>query len=405
MKKILLILLALVAVMALAACGETPEEKDQKQFKEYLAANDALTVEEFDSLVTESEAASIPTDLFTNIKVENIHVAISNETDSTTNIDAYIWQTENNIYLATEEAMYLNLTELELAYDEARTVMENNTSKPSEMIDAYLKDMVSQGELQVNLDLETILGVASFKIDDFEQVEKGKYVLKNSALFEKIATISGGAISSADLEAQLSQVGYTINLYTYFDGSHINGYEVSIEMTQVGVSMTMSFKLMLSFAGDILTGYSVKANIPAAGELEFTVGVKDEVLSLDAKITSYEYNTEGMPQAVVISLNASISNENITLVIKQGEVEYLNCNLNFKYTKLNEVHAFGISGSLKVVASENQDGSKGIVNIVITSGSNVNIPDAVKAMEATATNALESMGQSEVLLDVPDEIE
>ena len=97
MKKFLSILLSLVAILALAACGatETPEEKNEKQFKEYLAANDALTVEEFDALVTESEALEVPTDLFTNIKVDNIHLYGSYVTsEGSTDIEAYLWQNE-----------------------------------------------------------------------------------------------------------------------------------------------------------------------------------------------------------------------------------------------------------------------------------------------------------------------
>lgn len=293
--------------------------------------------------------------------------------------------------------MYLDLATLEEAYDQAREEMGDSTMKPSEMIDAYLEEMMATADVQITLDLETILGAATFKFEDFEQVESGKYALKNSALFEKIATISGGVITSADLEAQLTEAGYTINLYTYFDGTHINGFEASFKMTQGGMSMTMGLKIMLSFEGDVLNGYSVEANIPGAGEYEFSVSVKDEVISLNAEITAYEYSEDGMPTPVVMTINGTISQNNITLVVKQGNVEFLNCNINIVDTKLNDIHTFGINGTVKVV-NDVVDGFNNTINMTITSGNSVTIPENVKALEATATNALESMGSGDIIV-------
>lgn len=408
MRKILTILLVLISMLTLAACGETPEQKNEKQFKEFLAANDALTVEEFDALATQGDV-ELPADLFTNADIAKLHIeAVMGEDDPNSSYESviseniYVWQNESKVYLANISsenatmAYYLDLAELELLYDQAKEEVPGlENVKPSEMIDGYLEEIMASSEVEIDLDLETILSIASFKFEDFNHIEEGKYQLKNSALFNKIALLSNGEIKAADLEKQLSDAGYSLNLYTYFDGKHINGYEFSLSMTESGLTMSMGMKLMLSFDGDNLNGYSLKANIPGTGEIELSVNLNSDAISFDAKISSYNADDEsGSIIPMVITFEGRVSNENITIKAKQNNVELLNCNINFNNEKLGDVNSLSLSGSLVV---KDTTGAS-LLNINITSGDSVTIPNEVKALESSASNLLESMGSNEIIV-------
>ena len=106
MKKILSFILVFTAVFTLLGCN-LDQTSNEKAFKEYLQANKALTVEELDALVTDSEVADMPVDLFTNLKLENIFIdgnyKVENQLEET---DIYLWQNESKIYLASKPQNY-----------------------------------------------------------------------------------------------------------------------------------------------------------------------------------------------------------------------------------------------------------------------------------------------------------
>ena len=399
MKKILSFIFVFIAVLTLAACApkETPEEVNEKQFKDYLQANDALTVEEFDAMFAESEFPELPADLFTNINVENLFI----ETYGDTNSDYYIWQNASKVYFAPtiidttvdNGPYYVDLAELEAAYDEAMKESATSSLKPSEMIDAILAEMMASPEAQVTLNLETLLGAFTFKFEDFERVELGKYALKNSVLFDKIAKLSGGMITAADLEAQIASSGYSLNFYTYFDGSRINGFEFKLSMSQGGISMSMGIKLMLLFNNEQFNGISLEANIPGSGEIKLSIKVEDEKLKLDAMITGYDYTDEGMPMQITISANITISKDNITVSITQGNNELLYANLNLVLAQKEGKYTFGLNGNFRFAFDTEQTGM-----VTITSGSSVTIPSEVKALETTAENLLNKFNVNDDLV-------
>ena len=173
MKKILSFILVFTAVFTLLGCN-LDQTSNEKAFKEYLQANKALTVEELDALVTDSEVADMPVDLFTNLKLENIFIdgnyKVENQLEET---DIYLWQNESKIYLASKpqnyeaEAYYFDLSALEVLYDEARKESQSEDMKPSEMIDLYLDEVIASTAMPLDIDLETILGVVSLNFDDF----------------------------------------------------------------------------------------------------------------------------------------------------------------------------------------------------------------------------------------------
>ena len=382
MKKLLSFIFVFIALLTLASCGETPEQKNEKQFKEYLQANDAMTVDEFDALFVQDESVVMPEDLFTNLTVENIRIDVAGAGMPS----YYIWQNKNKVYFApsvttdTSGPVYIDLAELEAAYDQSRG---ESTLKPSEMIDAVLEGMNSDPTAQVTLNLETILGALSFKFEDFEMVEVGKYALKNSALCEKIASLSGGVITSAELEAQLASSGYTLNFYTYFNGSIINGFEFNLSMTQGGVSMSMGFKLMLLFNKDQFSGISLEANIPGTMDIKLSIKLENESLLIVADITTYEANEQGIPMPINISASITITKENISLSVLQDKNELLFANINLVLTESTGKYTFGLNGAIRYAMSAENTGS-----FTITSGSSVSIPTEVKALETSATNLM-----------------
>lgn len=403
MKKILSILFTLVLFLSLAACAggsnktpeETPEEKSERAFSEYMAANDGMTVEEFDEAFAEASNVEMPADLFTTLKLENISVdATATTQDGTQNVNLFAWQTENKIYLAAKEettidAFYIDLDALEVLYDENKGNVETEL-KPSEAIDQAIAQALEEQGVTATINLETILGALTFKAEDFDLVEVGKFALKNEALFGKIATVSGGMITAADLQAQLAESGMSLNLYIYFDNNHVTGYELSLVMAQEGMTMTMSAKISLTYNEDVITGIGIDLAMPGT-TVDFDMNSTEDAVSFSLNLSSM---ADG--NIMVISATATISEDNIKVNIKQGTQVLFDCNLNLDYQKVNNVHTFGVNGTLSFNAPyESETGTTYMpVNLVIKSGSNAVIPADVKAEEANAEDLMEIIANS-----------
>ena len=390
MKKILSFILVFTAVFTLLGCN-LDQTSNEKAFKEYLQANKALTVEELDALVTDSEVADMPVDLFTNLKLENIFIdgnyKVENQLEET---DIYLWQNESKIYLASKpqnyeaEAYYFDLSALEVLYDEARKESQSEDMKPSEMIDLYLDEVIASTAMPLDIDLETILGVVSLNFDDFTSKDTGEYVLKNEVLFEKIAILSGMPDGGTELEKQFEEMGIDFSFTLYFDGKNLTGYVLNI-FSEIE-NQSINFKINLLYEDVTLIGYSIVIDLAEEGKLELSVKFIDETLTLDAKITS---NNVTLPS----SLSISISKNKFFISMKENDIEELKCDLELINNKLGDITSFGIKGSIKVV-----DSTDGIIysalDINITSGDAVIIPDYIKELESIALNGIDELSQN-----------
>lgn len=392
MKKILSFILVFTAVFTLLGCN-LDQTSNEKAFKEYLQANKALTVEELDALVTDSEVADMPVDLFTNLKLENIFIdgnyKVKNQLEET---DIYLWQNESKIYLASKPqnyeaeavAYYFDLSALEVLYDEARKESQSEDMKPSEMIDLYLDEVIASTAMPLDIDLETILGVVSLNFDDFTSKDTGEYVLKNEVLFEKIAILSGMPDGGTELEKQFEEMGIDFSFTLYFDGKNLTGYVLNI-FSEIE-NQSINFKINLLYEDVTLIGYSIVIDLAEEGKLELSVKFIDETLTLDAKITS---NNVTLPS----SLSISISKNKFFISMKENDIEELKCDLELINNKLGDITSFGIKGSIKVV-----DSTDGIIysalDINITSGDAVIIPDYIKELESIALNGIDELSQN-----------
>lgn len=392
MKKILSFILVFTAVFTLLGCN-LDQISNEKAFKEYLQANKALTVEELDALVTDSEVADMPVDLFTNLKLENIYIdgnyKVENQLEET---DIYLWQNESKIYLASKPqnyeaeavAYYFDLSALEVLYDEARKESQSEDMKPSEMIDLYLDEVIASTAMPLDIDLETILGVVSLNFDDFTSKDTGEYVLKNEVLFEKIAILSGMPDGGTELEKQFEEMGIDFSFTLYFDGKNLTGYVLNI-FSEIE-NQSINFKINLLYEDVTLIGYSIVIDLAEEGKLELSVKFIDETLTLDAKITS---NNVTLPS----SLSISISKNKFFISMKENDIEELKCDLELINNKLGDITSFGIKGSIKVV-----DSTDGIIysalDINITSGDAVIIPDYIKELESIALNGIDELSQN-----------
>lgn len=392
MKKILSFILVFTAVFTLLGCN-LDQTSNEKAFKEYLQANKALTVEELDALVTDSEVADMPVDLFTNLKLENIFIdgnyKVENQLEET---DIYLWQNESKIYLASKPqnyeaeavAYYFDLSALEVLYDEARKESQSEDMKPSEMIDLYLDEVIASTAMPLDIDLETILGVVSLNFDDFTSKDTGEYVLKNEVLFEKIAILSGMPDGGTELEKQFEEMGIDFSFTLYFDGKNLTGYVLNI-FSEIE-NQSINFKINLLYEDVTLIGYSIVIDLAEEGKLELSVKFIDETLTLDAKITS---NNVTLPS----SLSISISKNKFFISMKENDIEELKCDLELINNKLGDITSFGIKGSIKVV-----DSTDGIIysalDINITSGDAVIIPDYIKELESIALNGIDELSQN-----------
>lgn len=391
MKKILSFILVFTAVFTLLGCN-LDQTSNEKAFKEYLQANKALTVEELDALVTDSEVADMPVDLFTNLKLENIFIdgnyKVENQLEET---DIYLWQNESKIYLASKPqnyeaeavAYYFDLSALEVLYDEARKESQSEDMKPSEMIDLYLDEVIASTAMPLDIDLETILGVVSLNFDDFTSKDTGEYVLKNEVLFEKIAILSGMPDGGTELEKQFEEMGIDFSFTLYFDGKNLTGYVLNI-FSEIE-NQSINFKINLLYEDVTLIGYSIVIDLAEEGKLELSVKFIDETLTLDAKITS---NNVTLPS----SLSISISKNKFFISMKENDIEELKCDLELINNKLGDITSFGIKGSIKVV-----DSTDGIIysalDINIISGDAVIIPDYIKELESIALNGIDELSK------------
>lgn len=253
--------------------------------------------------------------------------------------------------------------------------------KPSEIIDSMLEE--SLAESGIDLDLEKLLEIINVTYDDFEMVELGKYSIKEDVLIEKLAKIMTEEVSTSELKELIKASGYKFSVYVYFDGEHINGFESSIKVAQSGLTLTMGFKFMLNYVNGVINGISIEANIPMSADIKAEFKNEEGEFKFDINVLAYQ-TTEGLGSGN-ITVKGAISSSKLELVCTSNNVELINCKLNVATTdsKIN------LSGTVKIV-NDIVDNKYNYITMNITSGSQVNIPSNVKALESTAINGLEA---------------
>ena len=213
-------------------------------------------------------------------------------------------------------------------------------------------------------------------------VELGKYAIKEDVIIEKLAKIMTEEVSVSELKELLKSSGYSLNAYLYFDGEHINGFESVIAISQSGITLKMGFKLMLNYVDGVINGITIEANVPMSFEIKAEFKNEDNAFKFDIDILTYQTSEDFAGGS--INVKGSISNSKIELLCTSNNVELVNFNLNIAVTDSK----ICLSGTVKIV-NDIVDNKYNYMTMNITSGSQVVIPNNVKALESTATNVLE----------------
>lgn len=415
MKKLLTLLLTMVAVFALVSCGgDDNEEEKRMTFEDYLAQNDAMTVEEFDEEFTPEEKVEIPADLPSNLSLYNTHIDIKqdnlDEESEDNSAYMYLWQNSKKLHIYGDAEgdiinYYLDLSEVEVMYDDAISSDEFKEAskyldkKPSELANELL-DLLEEeiGLVGVDLSLEKVFTTLDFKYEDFTEINSEKYQLNNSALYAKASSLTNGLIPVEQFEAMVTQSQITYNIYVLFDGYHVTGIELDLASPLMEIEGTVTLKVGFGYAEDKLNSLSIEANVPDVSNIICRISYSDETISVYAKTAvTYSYNDE--KQTETQEITASYGKNNIKVITKQNDLELANIDLTIVDQRIDDTHLFTINGKLKGSnCSYAEDGSLQInstMTITITSGNSVVIPAEIKALESQSINALASNDQVE----------
>lgn len=373
MKKFLSFILSFVVLFALTSCfGDIKEEelkKNQEEFNTYLETYKTPTVADIDAMVTSDEMPELPTDFFSNIALKNLSATGTIKSAGVSqNISLYVWQNEGKLFVSPQDEVvgYIDLVELEAAYDQSRQETDFSSVKPSEMIDATL------AQSEVPFTLEELLKIISFESKDFTIVEKGKFCLKNDVILAKLNAFFGEEISKEDFD----EVFEYINVFVYFDGTKINGYEFDSKAVEDGESQIINFKITLGYAEEVINSINVSFKMDESQSLELSMSVIDEVFAVKVSL-----NAEGQKMNVDLSLSDSTLKAKVIM----NEITLADINLTFSDTKVENKHTFAISGSIMIIDPTSGDST----SLNIKSGNDVAIPSELKALESSAQNLLQ----------------
>ena len=448
MKKFLSILFTMMLFLSLVACnlgdnsGENDNNVDEEQtndiisseneeaFKEFLAANKLMTMEELDKAYAEMVAdVEYPEDMFVG---KNLLVPTKAEVnlpfdEDVRHADFYLYQKENMIYLAgipegfEDESFstYLDLAYLEEVYDEGKGSMPTDM-KLSEIIEGLMEE---SGEMEIDLDVyDQLVSTFTLKGDDFTAVENGKFQLKNEVLFEKLAVISGGEMTAKDFETELKEEKADISIFVYYSDNQFKGFEVKYTQEVEEILMTASFKLGLVYSGEELSGISIDILVTDQLEAKIIVNGNDDEVSFDVEIVMSGYSKikylskiseKGLELSLVMteiydetemtsSIDLVITENSIDLSCKSNGVEEIALNLDVTKTKIGDTTAISLDGSFTYTShstSSTPDGyfessEKNTVTFELKSGSDVVIPESAIALEDEAQDLIELIGDS-----------
>lgn len=383
MKKILAFILSFLLVFALTSCGEDKAEENEKAFKQYLSENGTVTVEEIDSAFS-TEEYELPSDFFTNVKVDNtvIDVTMTQPDESSQNAQLYVWQNESKVYLVSDNtnvARYFDLAQLEVVYDQYVSQI-NGTTKVSDTIEDYLEQIPFEQYGLPELDLEVILKVISLSADDFTQVSENKYKLNDEKIFNKVHSLGLVEFTYEEYKDLLEENGVSFEIYVYFNGTNINGYELAFKATTEDGEQSSNIKLMLEYEENEICGLNIDiTDKPSNDNISVQIKLENETLSVKAKVVDGEST---------IDVDSSLSSENIKVKININDENVISVDLSVKNTKLANIYSLNVEGNIYMNLSPGQSAS---YTVTISSGEDVNIPASIKALERLAINALDDL--------------
>ena len=442
MKKFLSILFTLVLFLSLAACnfenilggnndntgdqtGDQPggnggtgdTTQNEKEFKDFLASNKFISMDELDAAYSEMVSnIELPDDLFSeNTILVNTKAAVTipYSVEENRTADFYLYQKENMIYFAgvprgfegESISAYLDLDEVETMYDD---LMEHSDfAEIKEMkLSEIIASLIDESGAEMPFDYDDITSLMTFTADDFTVVEYGKFQLKNSVLFDKIASLDS-SMTAKDIENVFAENDVDINAYVYFSDNLLKGIEVVYNIKYDDEVMTASCKYQLTYTDNALTGILV--NLFATNELDATISLQsnnDEItyivdvltpenmdyyLQLKASEKGITINADmnDIDGEVSVSLDAALTPNSIDYSVKMNDVEMMKCDIDFTITKIAGFDALSIDGSISV----NQGEGFETMTIDFESGQGVTIPESVFDLEADAENLIELISE------------
>lgn len=374
MRKIFTLMLIVFSIVMLTACDSEKRQnkKLEENFEAYMSESKGLTRADIDSLMSGSNDLSQV--LSTDVKVANTKVRL-NSLMSSQYDEIYVWQTNNKIYAApynsiggnTKYPSYVNLEEL------TAMIGANDLSSNVSLSDA-LEEAISMALIEAGVpssyhfDIDEFLKLTSFEFKDFTHNGNGEFQLDNDVLYKKIEKLTDGGITASDIKELLNESDMSFKIFAYFDGEKINSYKIEFS----GAGMKVSLELGLPDENTIEINVSMSS---MGNKVSLKLKLSDNEISMSMSTEQYVIEAD---QTVSMKMDFVINEDKMTAKIVQNDMELLNAEIS--YSVNNNVLAF--SGSVVVT-----DGGQ-TMNISITSGSSVTIPQICRSNEAYGQNAL-----------------
>ena len=377
MRKITYILMILFIIVLMSACNWVDSDA---AFKKAIDEAKPINAETIDSVFMENEGGLIPEEFFTNMIIDNTNISIkSDQVES----NVYIWQDGNKIYLnspvsefdITTETNYIDLSELEVIYDEAMASLDTTeTLKPSDiyslMISEYKTELGLAHTVFEKRSLDELLEILNYKSSDFVKVSAGKYKVKNDVLYAKLLKWSLQDMTVEQFIELLSQSNVQIHLYAYFDGEKVTAYEVVIANTVKDVTEEAKAKISFIYTDEKLSGVKLELFVSS-----YEVSLEMKIVEEDGFVVDLVFNVPSIQKMVI---HLEVSSEKLEFYITDNDIVLLSVNLNYSVKQENSVIKFTLSGVIKIEDTI----------IVITNGTDVIIPPDVLSTKDDATNIL-----------------
>lgn len=382
MKKITYILTMLIMVVALVACNDNVGNANDAAFKKCLDETKPLNSATIDSLFAENAIAEIPADVFSPVVIDNTKIAIET---SEVEADVYIWQEAQKIYVnapisetdSATESRYLDLAQLEEMYDTyVAQASQITITKPSELyktvMEEYGHELGLANTVFTERSLDELLEVFNYKYSDFRKVEEGKYAVKDEVLFAKLLKWNYQEMTVEQFIEMLTQTHVQLNLYAYFDGKHVNAYEVVIKSTADGETQEVKVKLSFLYTGEEFIGIRVDAYV-SGYEISLEIKVVEDSLVAELVIN--------VPSVQKMIISLKVSNNILEFRITNNDIELCDVDLQYGITQEGNKTKISLFGSIEFEAN----------TITITNGNDVVVPSDRLATKDTAQNLLESV--------------
>lgn len=382
MKKIITLFLVLLGFVALLGCDSNAEAtKSKKELANYFENQEVMTVDDFDAKMTESFDVSSSLTEIDNTKLDNTKVTFSSGGVAQ---NYYLWQKDKKVYFSMQAAeetnvFYVDLTTLKTMLG-ASLNQSGLGNKPSELIEATLAEISHSIGFTETLKFNDILAALTFTGEDFDYVEKGKFVLKDEVLLNKVVQMSSGNIDAEELKDSIKEEGVTAHLYIYFNGTEITDYELVLNVSNEEVQETSTIKLSFVYNESELKGFGI--SITATDfSFQLQIGYVNDVLSISfvlSKGDKYE-------------INLNISDKLIDCIAKKNNQQFLKANLSLNGSTANNLTTYQINGEI-IFNGQVLDAETGNFEINLLSNQSLQIPNDIQGLESSAINLLEQQG-------------